>query len=112
ATLLMPRDNRVLQHAKPDDVLAALAGVPLDAEDLRLTLTGCSRADSSAAGARAVGDSWRIVDLQPDDTLTIHKASTTEPWRLVAVKRRTRQGAWLATYADFENNLPRSIRIA
>jgi hypothetical protein len=111
ATLLLPRDNRVLQHAKSEDILAALAGVPLDAEDLRLTLTGCSRTDSTATAARAFGDSWRAVDLAPDDIVTIHKASAAEPWRLVAVRRRTQHGGWLATYADFQNGLPRSVRM-
>ena len=40
ATLLLPRDDRVLQHGRPDEVLEAVAGVPLDPIELRSTLTG------------------------------------------------------------------------
>jgi hypothetical protein len=111
ATLLMPRDNRVLEHARPDDVLAALAGVPLTAEDLRLTLTGCAPTASTFGAAREFGESWRVVDIQPADTLTMHRARPAEPWRLVAVKRRGRQAGWLATYSSFQNDLPRAVRI-
>ena len=34
ATLLLPRDERVLEHGRPDAVLEAVAGVPLGAADL------------------------------------------------------------------------------
>src|SRR5207247_11119018 len=41
ATLYLPRDDRVLEHGRPAAVLEAIAGVPLDAADLRVTLIGC-----------------------------------------------------------------------
>ena len=44
ATLLFPREQRVLPHGRPAAVLEAVAGIPLDPIDLRATLTGCSLA--------------------------------------------------------------------
>ena len=60
ATLLLPRDDRVLEHGKPDEVLDAVAGVPLGAADLYLTLTGCAPMLPLASG-RELGADWRIV---------------------------------------------------
>src|SRR5439155_5584581 len=42
ATLLLPRDDRVLEHGRSEAVLEAVAGVPLDAAELREALTGCA----------------------------------------------------------------------
>ena len=43
ATLLLPRDNRVLRESgRPSAVLEVVAGVPVDAVDLRHILTGCT----------------------------------------------------------------------
>ena len=57
ATLLLPRDRRVLEHGPPDEVLEAIAGVPLGAADLRATLTGCTTGERwtpTAAAERAL----------------------------------------------------------
>ena len=40
ATLLLPHDDNVLEHGKPAEVLEALAGLPLDAAELRRALVG------------------------------------------------------------------------
>ena len=53
ATLLLPRDQRVLEHGRPADVLEAVAGVPLDAGRLRATLTGCVADGETRTGAHA-----------------------------------------------------------
>ncbi len=62
ATLLLPRDRRVLEHGRPADVLEAIAGVPLGPADLRATLTGCADAGDqarTAAHRRCVASSSR-----------------------------------------------------
>ena len=38
-TLLLPRDRRVVEHGPPAEVMAAVAGVPLGANDMLRTLT-------------------------------------------------------------------------
>ena len=62
ATLLLPRDDRVLEHGQPGAVLEAVAGVPLDAAGSVATLTGCAASGARAdSGRAALGDDWRVV---------------------------------------------------
>ncbi|HEY2906424.1 MAG TPA: hypothetical protein VGJ29_11045 [Vicinamibacterales bacterium] len=113
ATLVMPRDNRVLEHARPEEVLGAIAGVPLNAEELRLTLTGCWPSDPPVGGARRFGDTWRVVDVAEKDIVTLHRPRTVDPWRIVAAEHHDTQGGrWQATYDDFQSDLPHAIRIS
>ena len=60
ATLLLPHDDKVLEHGKPAEVLEALAGLPVDAAELRRALVGCPAAPD-AASARQVADDWRVL---------------------------------------------------
>jgi hypothetical protein len=119
ATLLLPRDERVLEHGRPDAVLEAVAGVPLGADDLTTTLTGCppvSSAASPEAAARQFGDTWLVVggsDNDRGDELFFRRDSRTRPWQLVAVSRRasTSGRRWRAEYTDRQIDIPRSIRV-
>jgi hypothetical protein len=63
ATLVLPRDDRVLLGARPGEIVEALAGVPLGPADLRAVLAGCGlapasrparRGSSTAAGPRSI----------------------------------------------------------
>jgi hypothetical protein len=107
ATLLLPRDERVLQHGRSADVLDAVAGVPLSAADLRFVLTGCASEVSRPEG-RALGADWRVIDAGQNETLYLHRAAATQPWQLVAALRSFGR----VDYRDHLNGLPRSIRIA
>jgi hypothetical protein len=113
ATLVLPRDHRVLEHQRPDAVLEALTGVPLGAGDLHDILTGC--APEPAAGSlqtRAFGDLWRIVGAGHDGELYLHRENVNAEWRLVAVISRSVSGRpWRADYSAFQDNLPRTIRL-
>src|SRR5262249_22028209 len=61
ATLLLPRDERVLEHGKTEAVFEAVAGVPIDGASLRVTLAGC--ADVAGNGsALAFGPNWRVIN--------------------------------------------------
>ena len=110
ATLLLPRDQRVLEHGRPDAVLEAIAGVPLDAPALRAVVTGCALAPDPAR-ARALGETWRVA---PDgaDEVYLSREGAAAPWRLVATVHHAAGAGWRAEYRDFENGLPRSIRLA
>ena len=108
ATLLLPRDRRVLEHGTPRDVLEAVTGIPLSAADLRSTLTGCASADP-ARGQRA-GDDWRIVP-DGENELYLNRKPPAAEWRLVAVVHRDPSSEWRAEYRDFQNGMPRTIRL-
>src|SRR5204863_4874360 len=64
ATVLLPRDDRVLEHGAAAPVLEAVAGVPLDPADLKAALTGCAQAPDAAHG-RSLGNDWRVVPDGP-----------------------------------------------
>ena len=104
ASLLLPRDRRVLEHGRPADVLEAVSGVPLDAGGLRALVTGCANAPD-ANDAVAIGDAWRVA---PDGADNVYFQKQGAVWRLVATVRRD---AWRADYSMFENSLPRAVRI-
>ena len=105
-TLLLPRDERVLQHGKSADVLDAVAGVPLSAGDLHAVLTGCGPAVANPEG-RELGADWRLISDPAGDALYLHRAGATQPWQLAAVVRP----AWRVEYHDPLNGLPRAMRI-
>ena len=112
ATLLLPRDDRVLEHGRPDAVIESLAGVPLDAPGLRAALTGCTSVATPDEG-RSLGDGWRVV---PDgrDQLYFRRERSSSPWQLVAEVHAPgdqRTTEWRAEYRDFQDGLPRSIRM-
>jgi hypothetical protein len=113
ATLLLPRDDRVLEHGRPEDVLGAVAGVPLNPIDLRAVLTGCAIAPEPAE-ARQPNAEWRIV---PDGggRVYLHREAPSGPWRLAAAER-TPAGpgggdGWRAEYRRFEDGMPRDVRL-
>jgi hypothetical protein len=75
ATLLLPRDRRVLEHGPPDEVLEAIAGVPLGAADLRATLTGCTTGEADPGTARQLGDLWRVAAVGAGHDAYLHRDS-------------------------------------
>lgn len=119
ATLLLPRDDRVLEKGRPAAVLDAVAGVPLNAADLRTTLTGCAPVLAPPDG-RSFGDDWRVVsgsDGPPGPEtgsyqLYLRRDNAAAPWQVVAVIREgPTDSEWRAEYRNFQNGLPRSIRV-
>jgi hypothetical protein len=109
ATLLLPRDARVLRHGDPAAVLEAVTGVPLGAADLRLTLTGCLTA-TDGAGSQ-FGEAWRSV-TSADREAWLHRSSSDALWRLVAVVHRPAgQPGWRVDYSDFQNGMPRTVHL-
>jgi len=109
ATLILPRDRRVLERGRPDAVLEAMTGVPLSPADLHQALTGCVPA-IDASGGREAGDLWRIIPGEQETYL--HRVSAAAPWQLLAVIHRpVSRPAWRAEYRDFANGLPRTIQL-
>lgn len=109
ATLLLTRDRRVLEHGAPGEVLEAVAGVPLDAADLRVALLGCTVAPDPDSGRR-LGDDWRLAEDSGRE-LYLRREARSAPWRLVAVVYRAARPAWRAEYRNFVDGLPRTVHL-
>jgi outer membrane lipoprotein-sorting protein len=107
ATLLLPRDERVLEHGRAAEVLDAVAGVPLGAGDLHALLTGCAPALSQPEQGRELGADWRMIADTTGDALYLRRTGAGQPWALAAVIRP----AWRAEYREPLNGLPRAVRI-
>ena len=113
ATVLLPRDDRVLEHGPAAPVLEAVAGVPLDPADLKAALTGCAQAPDSAHG-RSLGNDWRVVPDGPTE-LYLHRNRKIGRWEVAAALHRAVDGGpgdWRAEYRDVQEGLPRAIRFA
>ena len=114
ASLLLPRDNRVLEHGKSEDVLEAVTGVPIDAATLRSLVAGCTRSPDTSGldNVRSLGDRWRIAS-DGSDTVYFQRAEQSGRWRLVATLRPAGQSGtgWRAEYSMFVDNLPRKVHL-
>lgn len=104
ATLVLPREGRVLRHAPPAATLEALAGVALDPEDLRTIVAGCGFATGSPTAGRAFDRGWVTVE-SGDATTWLQQVDTV--WRMVAAAR----GPVEVRYADFASGRPGTIRV-
>lgn len=104
ATLLLPRDRRVLRNAPPQAVIEALAGVALTPDQLRSALSGCCLAGESATGGRSFDDGWLAVDAGATRQWL---RRTDGAWRLVA----SANGPLEIRYADFQSGRPSTVRI-
>lgn len=110
ANLLLPRDNRVLQRGQFDAVLEAVTGIPLDAPLLFSVLTGCT--PGSPLGGNALGDDWRRVSVLPAELYEVYVHREKDgAWRMVATLRRGGDSGWRAEYGNFQEGLPRQIRL-
>jgi len=107
ATVYMPRDQRVA-HGRPEALLEAVAGVPLDASALRTVITGCTAMPNGAA-MQAIGDDWRVA-TDGSDEIYLRRDQAATTWRL-AVTVHPGPGAWRAEYSNFQSGLPRTIHL-
>jgi outer membrane biogenesis lipoprotein LolB len=103
ATLLLPRDQRVLTGARPGEVIDALTGLDVSPADLRAWLVGCPGTIEEKT-ARAFGEDWVAVNATDDRTAWLRR---TDRWRLVAVN----QDRVAVEFADHLGTQPQRIRI-
>jgi outer membrane lipoprotein-sorting protein len=104
ATLLLPRDNRVLRGEPPAVIVEALTGVALGPAELRSVLAGCGLSQAEPTAGRTFEDRWVSVDAG-ESTAFLRQADGA--WRLVAA----RTGALSIEYSDFASGRPSRIRI-
>jgi outer membrane lipoprotein-sorting protein len=104
ATLVLPRDERVLRGAKPEEILGALTGVALAPADLQSILTGCVVASPKAATGWEAGD-WVIVELEGGATLYLRRD------RGALQLRAARRDGWQIEYGSWNSTFPASVRL-
>jgi hypothetical protein len=104
-TLLLSREHRIVQDAAPEDILNALVGIRLGADDLRAMLAGCIRAAAESTTARAYGADWLAVDLAAGGTVYLRRIENA--WRIVA----GRYGGLEIDYAAFQGDRPSQIAL-
>lgn len=105
ATLLLPRDNRVLADRAVPDLLERLIGLRLSASDVRLLLAGCLVATPEPSDGRAWGAGWRSVTVAPG-VMAYLKVVHGVP-QVVAADH----ASWRIDYADHRSGWPRRVRI-
>jgi hypothetical protein len=103
ATLLLPRDERVVRRAGPEEILGALTGVSLSPADLQATLTGCVVPVPTPTGGRLHGNGWLSIDL--DGGATVFARRDGQQWRLRAAHR----GPWQIEYTLGTGQLPTAV---
>jgi outer membrane lipoprotein-sorting protein len=104
ATLVLPRDRRVLADETPEGIVDALAGVALSPAELRRALAGCGLGETEPGAARSFADGWLAVDAGP---VTQWLRRTGDAWRLMASQRAGLE----VRYSEFQSNRPVAIRI-
>ena len=104
ATLLLPRDNRVLREAPAAAIVEALAGVALDPDELRSALAGCGFGTATPSGGRSYGADQLAVDL-PAATHYLRRENGR--WRLMASAR----GPLTIEYRDFATSRPATVQM-
>ena len=104
ATLVLPRDERVLRDAPAGQIVEALAGVALGADALRTIVSGCGLAEGAPAEGRTYGDGWASVS-SGETTTFLRQAGGG--WQIAAARR----GSTTVLYADYANGRPSTIRL-
>ena len=104
-TLVLPRDERVLSDAPAEQIIDALAGVPLGADALRTAISGCGLATGRASGdGRAYGDTQASLSVS-GNTVYLRRSGTQ--WVLMAETN----GPLTVLYSDYANGRPTTIRL-
>jgi hypothetical protein len=105
ATLLLPRDNRVLRNTPPEEILGALTGVALAPADLQAILIGCVVPQPTATAGRLHQNGWASIDLGGGATLFLEMADGA--WQ----PRAARRPGWQIEYPAWQAGFPRTVRL-
>jgi hypothetical protein len=104
ATLLLPRDHRVLRDATPADVLEALSGASLSPGDLMSVLTGCGVRRRDAIGGSTLGD-YVVIDL--DGGARLYLKRQRDAWTVLAATWDT----WRVEYDERAGAFPETVHL-
>jgi len=105
ATLVLPREHRVLKDTAVKDVLERITGLALSADDLRLIVSGCLVDKPSPSDGRQWGGGWQAVTIGPERVAYL-RVQNGQP-----VLTAADYGPWHVDYAAHAGGFPRVIRI-
>jgi hypothetical protein len=105
STLLLPREDRVLQGERPAAILEALSGLPLAPDDLLAMLGGCLVPEPRPAAGRMYAGGWLAVAVDAEATAYLKREAAG--WRIVAGL----VGPLQIEYGEFAGAWPRRVRI-
>jgi hypothetical protein len=105
ATLLLPRERRVLPDTAVSAVLERLTGLALGADDLRLMVSGCLVDHAAPAQGQQWPGGWQAVTLGPDRVAYLR----IQQGRPVVVAAD--YGPWRLDYAAHLSGFPRVVRV-
>ena len=105
ATLILPRERRVLKDTPVSAVLERLTGLSLGADDLRLILSGCLVETPSPTDGRQWPGGWQAVTIGPERVAYIRTVQGRP--LLVAAD----YGPWHVDYSRHANGFPRVVRV-
>jgi hypothetical protein len=105
ATLVLPRERRVLKETAVSAVLERLTGLALGADDLRLIVSGCLVDKASPTDGRQWPGGWQAVTIAPERVAYLR----TVQGRPVLVAAD--YGAWRVDYSQHAGGFPRVVRV-
>lgn len=105
ATLVLPRERRVLKDTAVADVLGRITGLSLGADDLRLIVSGCLVDNASPADGRQWGGGWRAVTIGPERVAYL-RVQNGQP-----VLTAADYGPWHVDYSAHAGGFPRLVRV-
>jgi len=105
ATLVLPREHRVLKDTAVRDVLERITGLSLGADDLRLIVSGCLVDTPSPSDGRQWGGGWKAVTIGPGRVAYL-RVQNGQP-----VLTAADYGPWHVDYSAHAAGFPRVIRI-
>lgn len=102
-TLVLTREDRVLRDAPPDQIVEALAGVPLGPDALRTAIAGCGFGAPPTDG-RAYSNGW-VAAVSSEGTTFLRPREGG--WEVAGAER----GVVNILYSDYANGRPSTIRL-
>jgi hypothetical protein len=113
ATLMLPRDERIIRNAAPEAILGALTGVALDPADLLAVFTGCVVPAPRATAGRLHSGGLASIDVESADPTTSGRRATVylrrngSQWQLRAATR----DRWQIEYTPGAGPFPELVKL-
>ena len=105
ATLVLPREKRVMKETEVSAVLERLTGLSLGADDLRLIVSGCLVENAAPSQGRQWPGGWQAVTIGPERVAYLRTVQGRPT--LVAAD----YGPWHVDYSQHMSGFPRAVRI-